>query len=121
MIDTTIITIFPPILASVLTYAIAVKRSKLIQLKTIAEIQSKAIELVQRSEEQMRLELRQDIDRIRQENDILKKKIEMLESQCIANDQLIVTMREEIKSLKETVEYYKTIVNEKKSKKGMGG
>jgi predicted phage gp36 major capsid-like protein len=52
------------------------RRSKLVQLKTISEIQAKAIELVQKAEESMRQELRKEIERIREENEELKKKIE---------------------------------------------
>jgi hypothetical protein len=114
MVDGTIITIIPPILASILTYAIATKRSKLTQLKTISEIQSKAIELVQKAEEQMRTELRKEIELIKEENSTLRQKISILESQRNASDRLSETLREEISALRTTVEHYKQIIDDNK-------
>lgn len=114
MDDGTIITIIPPIVAAFLTFIVATKRAKIVQLKTISEIQAKAIELVQKAEEQMRAELRKDIERIREENETLKKKIEVLESQRNASDQLSNTLKEEIHTLREALNHYKTIVDENK-------
>lgn len=112
MIDGTILTIIPPILASVLTYAVAMKRAKLVQLKTISEIQAKAIELVQKAEEEMRNELRKEIGRIREENEELRKKIQILEDQRNASDQLSNTLKEEVKTLRDALNHYKKIVDE---------
>lgn len=117
MIDGTILTIIPPIIASVLTYIVAAKRSKINQLKAIAEIQNKAIELVQNAEEKMRLELRQDIDKLRGENDSLRKKIDMLETQRTESDRLTNTLKLEITTLKDSIDRYKQIIKEKKSGK----
>jgi hypothetical protein len=114
MIDGTILTIVPPIVASVLAYMVATKRSRLLQLKTISEIQSKAIELVQKAEEQMRIELRKDIERIREENETLKKKVAQLETQRDASDALTNALKQEIASLKEALHHYKGIVDEQK-------
>lgn len=112
MVDGTIFTIIPPILASVLTYAVAMKRAKIIQLKTITEIQSNAIALVQKAEEEMRKELRKEIERIREENEELRKKIQTLEDQRNASDQLSNTLKEEIKTLRDTLNHYRKIVDE---------
>lgn len=114
MIDGTIITIIPPILAAILTYLVAQKRSRIAQLKTVSEIQAKAIELVQKSEESIRSELRKDIERIRLENESLKKRIEVLDNQRDASDQLSITLKDEIRALRETLDHYKKIVDENK-------
>lgn len=113
MVDGTL-TIIPPIIASILTYVVAMKRAKLIQIKTIAEIQAKAIELVQKAEEQMRSELRKDIERIREENETLKRKVEILETQRNESDRLSNTLKEEIHTLREALNHYKKIVDENK-------
>ncbi len=115
MVDGTTITIIPPILASVLTYLIAVRRSKVVQIKTISEIQAKAIELVQKAEEQMRLELRIDIERIRKENETLMHKVETLENQRNTSDQVSNSLKEEIHTLRESLYHYKKLADENKS------
>lgn len=112
MIDGTLLTIIPPIIASLVTYGVAMKRSKLVQLKTISEIQSKAIDLVQKAEEEMRIELRKEIERIREENDELRKKIQTLEDQRNASDQLSNTLKEEIKTLRDALDHYRKLVDE---------
>jgi len=114
MIDQTTLTIIPPIVASILGYILAMKRSKITQIKTITEIQTKAIELVQKAEEQMRSELRTDINRIRDENESLRKRIEVLDAQRNASDTLSTTLKEEIHKLRETLDHYKKIIDDNK-------
>lgn len=114
MIDGTIISVIPPILASIVTYAISTKKSRLVQLKAIAEIQDKAIQLVQRAEEQMRLELHKEIDRIREENNTLRHKIEELESQRHAIEQVSNSLYIEVQTLREALNHYKQIVDDNK-------
>lgn len=114
MIDGTLTTFVPPIIAAVLAYVLSQKRSKLQQIKIISGIQSDAILLVQKAEEQMRAELRKDIDLIRQENQSLKVKIEILEGQRMISDGLVRTLNEEIESLKNSNGHYKTLYEEHK-------
>ena len=58
MIDGATLTIIPPIITSILAYAVAIKKSKLAQAKVITEIQLKALEVVSSSEQKMREEMR---------------------------------------------------------------
>ena len=114
MFDTTTLTIIPPIVASIFGYILAMKRSKITQIKTITEIQTKAIELVQKAEEQMRSELRVDINRIRDENEALRKRIETLDTQRNVSDTLCVSLKDEIHKLRETLDIYKKIIDDNK-------
>lgn len=119
MIEGSLLTIIPPVVASVLTYIVANKRSKLNQIKIITDIQTRAIEMVQQSGEQLRLELKKEIDRINTNNLDLTKRIElldnqckMLDNQCKISDQLVVVLKQEIISLRETTDHYKQLYEE---------
>lgn len=114
MIDgITLITIIPPIVASLFTFIVAIRKSRTLHIKTISEIQSSAIEIVQRAEEQMRLELRKDIDALKTENISLKEKVQDLEDQKKDNDNLINTLRSEIATLKGAIDLYKILIESK--------
>jgi hypothetical protein len=58
--------------------------------------------------------LRKEIEFIRAENEELKKKIQVLESQRNVSDQLSITLKEEISTLREALNHYKIIVDENK-------
>ena len=68
MIDSTVLTIIPPLIASVFAYIIANKRAKLQYANTVTNIQTRALEIVSSSEEKMRMEIRSDLLAVREEN-----------------------------------------------------
>jgi uncharacterized coiled-coil DUF342 family protein len=107
MIEAAIISIIPPLVAAVLTYVIASRRSKIQQAKILSEMQGKAIETVAAAEAKMRAELWAELDVLRIENHSLRDKISAIELQNRTYEQLNITMKEEIVALKTTVDAYK--------------
>lgn len=112
--DPTIITIIPPVLASILTYLVAMRRSNIVRVKTLSDMQANSIELVQKAEEQMRLDLRKDIDEIKAENKALRDEVDNLKTQRNVSENVANLLKQEVNSLKTSVEAYKRIIDDNK-------
>ena len=111
------ITIIPPILTAVFAYLVARKRNivseRLNKAKIDADIQSQALTIVKGVMNDMRDELRREIDMLRKENEVLKlsvkdnqDKIATLSNQLDASDQLIAVLKSEIITLQSTIKVY---------------
>ena len=111
------ITIIPPILTAVFAYLVARKRNivseRLNKAKIDADIQSQALTIVKGVMNDMRDELRREIDMLRKENEVLKlsvkdnqDKIATLSNQLDASDQLIAVLNSEIITLQSTIKVY---------------
>jgi hypothetical protein len=103
----TIITIIPPILTSILAGMVAMKKSKVSHIKTVTEMQVKALEIVSKAEEKMREEIRMDLEIVKAENRALKLEIDELKNEAKKRSELIDAMKTEIISLKATIIAYK--------------
>lgn len=119
MIDATILAVIPPIVASVLTYIVSNKRSRLQHAKLLADMQSKAIEQVQESEEKMRAEIWQELKNVREENDELKKEMQSqrlqildLRQQLEISSEMRLKLIEQVHALETLVATYKIQINE---------
>lgn len=75
MIDGTILSVIPPILVAILTYIVANKRARFVQAKLLADMQSHAIEQIRITEEKMRSEVWNELQKVREENAGLKKEM----------------------------------------------
>jgi uncharacterized coiled-coil DUF342 family protein len=128
MIDTNaIILIIPPILTAAFAYLIARKKNiiteRLSKAKIDSEIQVQALTVVEKVMGEMRTELRREIDELRKENEYLKKaivdsqaRIETLESQLDASNELVAILRSEISTLQTAISMYKEENNRLKAK-----
>jgi len=119
MIDATILTVIPPIVASVLTYIVSNKRSRLLHAKLLAAMQSEAIEQVRLSEEKMRAEVWQELKNVREENDELKKEMQSqrleimdLRQQLEISSEMRLKLIEQIHALEIQLSTYKNQINE---------
>jgi predicted nuclease with TOPRIM domain len=99
--------IIPAIITAILTYIIAVRRTKMKQAQDMADIQSNAIKVVAEIEERLRKEFRQDLIEIRKENDELRVQVGELKGKLSASDHLVGALKDEISVLKSTIELYK--------------
>jgi len=99
--------IIPAIITDILTYIIAVRRTKMKQAQDMADIQSNAIKVVAEIEERLRNEFRQDLIEIRKQNDELRVQVGELKGKLSASDHLISALKDEISALKSTIELYK--------------
>ena len=107
MIDASILNIIPPLIAAILTYIIASKRSRLQQARVLADMQEKAIDAVGKAEAKMREELWEELDDLRSENKTLRAEMSELRVQSRSLEELNKTMREEVIALRTTVDTYK--------------
>lgn len=119
MIDTNaILLIIPPVLAAILAYLIARKKNiiteKISRAKIDSEIQIQALSVVENVMEDMRAELRREIDELRKENEVLRKeinenhlKIDALQNQLDSSNQLVSILRSEIGTLQTALAMYK--------------
>lgn len=119
MIDATILTVIPPIIASVLTYIVSNKRSRLLHAKLLADMQSEAIEQVRLSEEKMRAEIWQELKNVREENDELKKEMQAqrlqildLRQQLEISSEMRLKLIEQVHALEAQLATYKNRINE---------
>lgn len=119
MIDATILTVIPPIIAAVFTYIISNKRSRLLHAKLLADMQTKAIEQVQLSEEKMRSEIWQELKNVREENDELRKEMQSqrlqiidLRQQLEISSEMRLKLIEQIHALESQLATYKNQINE---------
>jgi chromosome segregation ATPase len=124
MIDTSIfITVVPPIFAAVIAYAIARIKSnaneRIQRAKIEAEMNTKALEMVRSVIDDMKEEMKAEIESLRKENKTLrgemiqnKEEIEALRQRLHASTELQDAMRVEINSLKATIEWYEQKLRE---------
>jgi len=112
-----IITIIPPILTAIFAYLIAWKRNiiseKMDKAKLDADIQSQALTIVKSVMNDMREELRREIEVLRKEKDALKIQIESseiqikdLRTQLEASDEIIIALKSQISILQSTIKLY---------------
>jgi predicted RNase H-like nuclease (RuvC/YqgF family) len=117
-----LITIIPPIFAAIITYAIAKVKSgaseRVQKAKIEAEINHKAMEVVKSVVNDLKMELRLEINSLKRENESLKldimkgkEEIEALRRKLELSSQIQNSLNVEISSLKSTIKWY-----EKKSK-----
>lgn len=103
--------IIPPVLTAILTYIIAVKRTRLKQAQVLAEIQSNAIKVVAEIEERLRKELKAELkvelDELKKENASLHSQVVDLQGKLSASDHLIGALKDEISALRSTIDLYK--------------
>lgn len=104
MIDGTILAIIPPIVASILTYIVASKKARVQYAKVVADMQSKAVEVVSAQEEKMRQEIWAELASVRDENQSLREELASLKEKLQSSYDLSDSLREEIKSLKSALE-----------------
>jgi chromosome segregation ATPase len=123
IIDETLLTVIPPLIAAVLTYIVASKRARAQHAKLIADIQTHAIEQVRLIEEKMREEIWVELRKVQKENADLRKDMEAqkmniddLKKQLEAATSLRVTLTEQVHSLERLVETYKTRIVELEKK-----
>jgi predicted nuclease with TOPRIM domain len=123
IIDGTILTVIPPLVAAVLTYIVANKRARVQNAKLIADIQTQAVEQVRLVEEKMRAEIWVELEKVRKENAELRKEMESqrseimdLKKQLEAASSLRITLTEQVHSLERLVETYKTRIIELEKK-----
>jgi peptidoglycan hydrolase CwlO-like protein len=124
MIDGTILSIIPPLIAAVLTYLIANKRARLAHAKLFADMQASAIEQVSNSEEKMRKELWIELDKLRAENQELRKQIDgqresidQLEEKLKTSENLVTTLTNQVGTLTGLVNTYKNRIIELENQK----
>jgi chromosome segregation ATPase len=119
IIDSTILTVIPPLVAAVLTYIVSNKKSRIEQAKVLADVQSHAIEQVRQAEEKMRAEIWAELEKVRQENTELRGQMKQqglrildLERQLDSSSQLRITLTEQVRELERLVGTYKTRIVE---------
>jgi CII-binding regulator of phage lambda lysogenization HflD len=124
IIDSTLLTIIPPIVAAVLTYIVSNKKSRIEQAKVLADVQSHAIEQVRQAEEKMRAEIWAELEKVRRENNESKEQIRHqglrildLERQLEASAKLRMTLGEQVSELERLVDTYKNRIVELENKK----
>lgn len=122
-----LITIGPPIFAAFITYQIArIKNNtseRIQKAKIEAEVDGRAMEMVQSIVQEMRSELKAEIAVLREENKSLKEsathnreEIENLRKRLRESSELQDAMRLEIASLKSTIQWYERRLKESDSK-----
>lgn len=124
MIDGNLLTIIlPPLFAAVVAYAIAKVKSnahvRIQQAKLEAEIDSKAMEMVKNIVDTMKNEMKEEIQNLKKDNESLhiainnsKEEIESLRQRLRASSELQDAMKQEIISLKNTIQWYETKLRE---------
>lgn len=112
-----IVTVVPPILTAVFAYLIARKRNiiteRMGRAKVDADIQAQALNIVRGVMNDMRDDFQKEISSLKTENAKLKEEVEenslrlqTLQKQLIASDELVATLRSEISTLKKTLSIY---------------
>jgi len=100
--------LIPAFISGTTMYFIALHRNKIKRSEMMAEIQNNAIKTVSLIEERIRKDLRSELDSLKLENTKLREEISIVRSQLIGGEHLITILKEEIASLKSTLELYKT-------------
>lgn len=112
-----IITIVPPIVTAAFAYLVARKKNlvseRINRAKVDADVQTQALNLVRGVMNDMRDDFHREIDSLKVENQKLKaeidenrSRVQSLEKQLVASDELIETLRSEISTLKKTLTFY---------------
>jgi chromosome segregation ATPase len=112
-----IVTIVPPVVTAIFAYLVARKKNivseRISRAKVDADIQSQALNLVRGVMNDMREDFHREITSLKEENEKLKEEMEdnksrvqNLEKQLVASDELIETLRSEISTLKKTLTFY---------------
>lgn len=119
MLDATILSIIPPLVAAVLTYIVSTKKARIEHAKVLADMQNKAIEQVRSAEEKMRREIWAELDKVREENSTLREELKQqglqisnLEKQLEAATQLRITLTQQVSTLEGLVGTYKNRIIE---------
>jgi len=119
MIDGTILSIIPPLVAAVLTYIVSSKKARAENARVLADVQSQAIEQVRLAEEKMRSEIWEELDKVRQENADLRKELRQQASelsevrkQLDSASQLRISLTEQVHTLESLVDTYKNRIVE---------
>lgn len=124
MIDGNIlITIIPPVFAAGIAYAIARIKSnaneRIQRAKIEADVDTRAMDMVTNVMDEMRKELKAEIEKLRQENVALKisaeqnkDEIENLRKRLRESSELQDAMKMEIASLKNTIQWYERRLRE---------
>jgi predicted RNase H-like nuclease (RuvC/YqgF family) len=124
MIDSSIlITIIPPVFAAIIAYAIAkiktTAHERIQRAKIEAEVNHKAMEMVKGVVDDMRVELKAEIQTLKEENKQLKEEmlrsreeIEVLRRRLRDSAELQDAMNIEIASLKSTIQWYERRLRE---------
>lgn len=119
MLDATILSIIPPLVAAVLTYIVSTKKARIEHAKVLADMQNKAIEQVRSAEEKMRKEIWAELDKVREENSTLREELKQqglqisnLEKQLEAATQLRITLTQQVSTLEGLVGTYKNRIIE---------
>jgi len=112
-----ILTVVPPLLTAIFAYMLARKRSVIAErmgrAKVDADIQAQALTIVRGVMNDMRDDFQKEISSLKTENAKLKEEVEenttrlqTLQKQLIASDELVATLRSEISTLKKTLSIY---------------
>ena len=112
-----IITIVPPLITAGFAYLIARKKNvvteRINRAKVDADVQTQALGIVREVMNDMREDFHREILSLKEDNKKLKQEIEennihlqTLQTQLIASDKLIETLRSEISTLKKTLTFY---------------
>ena len=112
-----IITIVPPLITAGFAYLIARKKNvvteRINRAKVDADVQTQALGIVREVMNDMREDFHREILSLKEDNKKLKQEIEennihlqTLQTQLIASDELIETLRSEISTLKKTLTFY---------------
>ena len=118
-----LITIVPPIFAAIIAYAIARIRSnaneRIQKAKIEAEVDGRAMAMVQSIVQEMKAELKAEIATLREENKLLREtanhnrdEIENLRKRLRESSELQDAMKIEIASLKNTIQWYERRLRE---------
>lgn len=124
MIDSSIlITIIPPVFAAIIAYAIAKVKTtaneRIQRAKIEAEVNHKAMEMVKGVVDDMRVELKAEIQNLKNENKLLKEdmvrsreEVDVLRKRLRDSFELQDAMQTEITSLKTTIQWYEKRLRE---------
>ena len=107
MIDGTILNLFPPLIAAVLTYIVSSKKSRIQNAKALADIQTQAIQQVASAEERMRNEIWNELKVVREENKNLKEEMEHLRQQLESSNKLRISLSYQLETLEQLVTTYR--------------
>ena len=110
----------PSIISAAFAYLIARKRNivseRVNKSKIDADAQVQALNIVRAVMDDMRKELKSEIEDVKNENQQLRVKLDSLQSQLEASDELISTLRNEIASLHATIKLYEQEIHRLQNK-----
>jgi len=112
-----IITVVPPIVTGIFAYLVARKKNivaeRISRAKVDADVQTQALVIVRQVMNDMRDDFHREMAVMRTENEKLRSEIEenksrlqSLQEQLLASDELIETLKSELSTLKKTLALY---------------